>query len=50
MKTFLVSDLYIIGAATEVKVLATPITSAASTPGASDFKIHLLQMNCIAQT
>jgi hypothetical protein len=39
-----------IAAATEVKVLPTPIIYAASAPGASDFEIHLLQMNGITQT
>jgi len=49
-KTFSVSSLHIIAAATEVKVSPRPISSATSAPGISAPQIHLLTMNHIAQT
>jgi len=48
--TFSVSCLHIIAAATEVKVLASPISSATSAPGISESHTHLLRLNLLTQT
>jgi len=47
---FSVSSLQIIAAATEVKVIPSPISAATSAPGISASQTHLLTMNQIAQT
>ena len=46
---FWVSSLHIIGVATEVKVLPSPISCATSAPGISESHTHLLRMNHMAQ-
>jgi len=48
--TFSESNLHIIAAATEVKVLPRPISSATSAPGISESQSHLLTMNHMAHT
>jgi len=48
--TFSVTNLQRVAAATEVKVLPRPISSATSAPGISPSQTHLLKMNQMAQT
>ena len=48
--TFSLSILYIIAAATEVKVFPRPMSSATRAPGISESQTHLSTIHCLAQT